>query len=54
MSVISGSILFDRARTDAPPGGMTGIANVPVVLQNVTTDERLAVLTGSTGAFSFK
>jgi len=45
MATISGRILFDRTRTAAPPTGMIGINNVPVVLQNTATGFRLAVMT---------
>lgn len=53
MTTISGYILFDRDRTAEPPGEMTGIANVPVILQNIATTERLAVYTAGDGSYSF-
>jgi len=53
MAVLSGSVLFDRTRTAAPPGSMVGIANVPVVLQNRANGDMLSVLTDSSGNFSF-
>ena len=53
MATISGSILFDGTRTAAPPTGMTGIANVPVVLQNIATGIRLTVITDASGNYSF-
>jgi len=53
MPILSGSVLFDRTRTAAPPGSMVGIANVPVVLQNRANGNMLSVLTDSSGNFSF-
>ena len=53
MAIVSGSVLFDRTRTASPPSGMTGIANVPVVLQNTATGVRLAVITDTNGNYSF-
>ena len=53
MATVSGRILFDRARTANPPTGMTGIANVPVVLQDTATGIQLAVITDINGNYSF-
>ena len=53
MATISGRILYDGARTAAPPTGMTGIANVPVVLQSVTTNYMVIGITDATGNYSF-
>lgn len=53
MATVSGRILYDGARTAAPPTGMTGIANVPVVLQNTATNERITALTNTTGTYTF-
>ena len=53
MATISGSLLFDSQRTAAPPTNMAGIANVPIVLQNIATDDKLAVLTDIDGNYSF-
>ncbi len=53
MATISGRVIFDRARTANALPGMEGIANVPVVLQNIETNERLAVLTDSNGNYVF-
>ena len=53
MATVSGRILYDGARTAAPPTGMTGIANVPVVLQNTATNERITALTDTTGTYTF-
>ena len=52
-ATISGRVLFDKERTANPPGTMTGIANVPVVLQNTMNIEILAVLTDANGNFAF-
>ena len=53
MPILSGSVLFDRTRTAAPPGSMVGIANVPVVLQNRANGDMLSVLTDTNGNFTF-
>ena len=53
MATISGRLLFDRARTAAPPTGMTGIANVSIVLQDTATLDMLAVITDANGNYSF-
>jgi hypothetical protein len=53
MAIISGRVLFDRNRTSTSFSNMTGIANVPVVLQNIDTNQRLTVLTDSDGNYSF-
>ncbi|MCL2203853.1 MAG: hypothetical protein FWB88_07940 [Defluviitaleaceae bacterium] len=53
MASVSGRVLYDATRTAAPPGTMTGIAQVPVVLQNVATGVQLGVLTDADGNFSF-
>lgn len=53
MATISGRILFDRDRSVTISGGDAGIAGIPVVLQNIDTNERLTVLTDSDGYYSF-
>ena len=53
MSTISGRVLFDRDRTAVISQTFAGIANVSVVLQNIQTEERLAVLTDANGSYSF-
>jgi len=53
MATVSGRILFDRARTASPALATAGLANVPVVLQNTATNERLAVFTDINGNYSF-
>lgn len=53
MAVVSGRVLFDRNRTASVTSNMEGIANVPIVLQNVVTNERLAVNTDVNGGYSF-
>jgi len=54
MATVSGTLLFDKARTAAPPTGMSGIANVAIVLQNTLTTNMLAVMTDSSGNFQFQ
>lgn len=51
MSTVTGSLVFDvtRMNTATDPG----IANVPVVLQNISTGMTLAVLTDSAGNYTF-
>ena len=53
MANISGRVLFDAARTAAPPGGMQGIGGVAVALQNIATTDCLAVKTAADGTFAF-
>lgn len=53
MATVSGNVIFDRDRSASFTTGDTGIANIPVVLQNITTNERLIVLTNATGSYSF-
>jgi uncharacterized repeat protein (TIGR01451 family) len=53
MATISGRVVFDRDRSATINGGDTGLANVPVVLQNTATNVRLVVLTDANGNYSF-
>lgn len=53
MPTISGRVVFDRDRSATINTGDTGLANVPVVLQNTATNTRLVVLTDSNGNYSF-
>ena len=53
MANVSGRLLFDRNRTATATAAMAGIPNVPIVLQNTATGVMLAVLTDSTGVFTF-
>ena len=54
LPTVSGRKFFDLHRTaDATGSGMTGIANVPIVLQNMATGKALAVLTDVNGNFTF-
>ncbi|MDR1664875.1 MAG: cell surface protein, partial [Clostridiales bacterium] len=53
MADISGRLLYDGARTANPASVTTGIANVPVILQNTATNETLAVLTDASGNYAF-
>ncbi len=53
MATVSGQIIFDRNRSATIDAGDSGIANVPVVLQNTTTGVRLVVLTDAAGNYAF-
>ena len=53
MATISGRVIFDRNRSASISSGDSGIANIPVVLQNIATNARLTVLTDSNGNYSF-
>lgn len=37
MATVSGQVIFDRDRSSSISTGDSGIANVPVVLQNIST-----------------
>jgi len=50
---ITGHIYFDRDRTANVQGGLNGIANVTVVLQDVNTLRRIGVYTDNAGQFAF-
>ncbi len=53
MATISGSVIFNRNRSAAVSSGDPGIANIPVVLQNINTSARLTVLTDNAGNYRF-
>ena len=53
MATISGRVIFDRDRSATFSGGDSGLANIPVVLQNIETAARLTVLTDAGGGYSF-
>ena len=54
MANVSGQLFFDVLRTATVSGaGMTGIPNVPIVLQNLDDGDLLAVLTSASGNYSF-
>lgn len=53
MATISGSVVFDRDRSATINAGDTGIAGIPIVLQNTSNDDRLTVLTDAAGNYSF-
>lgn len=53
MAIVSGRIIFDRDRSNSISAGDSGIANIPVVLQNAATNEKLTVLTDVNGNYSF-
>ena len=52
MAVISGRVLFDRART-ASVSGLVGIGNVTVTLRNMATYEEITAQTDANGNYSF-
>ena len=52
MATVSGSLLYDNARTNSATG-LPGIANTPIVLENIDTGLRLAVLTVTKGSYTF-
>lgn len=53
MANVSGRVIFDRDRSVTFSAGDTGMANIPVVLQNILTGLRLTVLTDVNGNYSF-
>ena len=53
MATVSGQLLYDALRTSVSSTGMQGIGNVPIILQDMNTGSLLAVLTNTTGNFSF-
>ncbi|HBG5892179.1 TPA: DUF11 domain-containing protein [Clostridioides difficile] len=53
MATVSGQIVFDRNRSATIDSGDSGIANIPVVLQDVATGVRLVVLTDASGNYVF-
>ena len=53
MAYITGRVVFDRDRSASITSGDSGIANVSIVLQNITTSLRLTVLTDSNGNYTF-
>lgn len=53
MAIVSGRVVFDRDRSNSINTGDSGIANIPVVLQNIATNEKLTVLTDANGNYSF-
>jgi len=53
MATISGRVVFDRDRSATINAGDSGIANVPVVLQNTASGLKLVVLTDANGNYSF-
>ena len=53
MATISGRVVFDRNRSATISSGDSGLANIPVVLQNVNTTQRLTVLTDAGGNYTF-
>ena len=53
MATISGRVIFDRDRSASITTGDSGIAGIPVVLQNTQTNVRLTVLTDVNGNYTF-
>lgn len=52
MATISGRVIFDRDRSATISAGDSGLANIPVVLQNIDTAARLTVLTDENGNYT--
>ena len=53
MAIITGRVVFDRDRSATISSGDSGLANIPVVLQNMDTAARLTVLTDADGKYTF-
>ena len=53
MANISGQLIFDINRNAIIDSDDYGIGNVPIVLQNISTNERLGVYTNSNGNYTF-
>ncbi len=53
MATINGRLMYDWYRSTIASASLEGIANVPIVLQNLSTKETLAVYTDSGGNYSF-
>ena len=53
MAIITGRVVFDRDRSATISSGDSGLANIPVVLQNMDTAARLTVLTDADGNYTF-
>jgi uncharacterized repeat protein (TIGR01451 family) len=53
MATISGRLLFDRRRLLPNPADLSGIANVPIVLQNINTGEIMVTTTAANGGYTF-
>lgn len=53
MATVSGQLVSDKNRSATIDAGDSGISNIPVVLQNIQTDNRLVVLTDTTGNYAF-
>lgn len=53
MATISGRVVFDRDRSATINTGDTGISGVSVVLQDISNNRRLVVLTDAEGNYSF-
>jgi uncharacterized repeat protein (TIGR01451 family) len=53
MATISGRLLFDRARLFLDATNLAGIANVPIVLQNINTNETQVSITAANGSYTF-
>jgi len=53
MPTVSGSIYYDPARNANSAVGVTGLADIPVVLQDTATLVRQIVLTAANGIYSF-
>lgn len=54
MAAISGRVVFDRDRSATINAGDTGISGVSVVLQEISDNDDLAVLTDANGNYTFQ
>ncbi|MDR1700139.1 MAG: DUF11 domain-containing protein, partial [Lachnoclostridium sp.] len=53
MASVSGTLKFDKDRTAVSSENLSGIANVPIVLQNTETNQMIAVTTDANGKYAF-
>ncbi|MEG0297792.1 MAG: isopeptide-forming domain-containing fimbrial protein [Clostridium sp.] len=53
MATISGRVVFDKDRSATITGVDTGLAGIPVVLQNINSNLRVTCSTDSSGNYSF-
>ena len=53
MATVSGRVVFDRNRSATIDAGDSGIENIPVILQDTTTNVGLVVLTNANGEYEF-
>lgn len=53
MATLSGSLWFDRDRSATYTPGDAALPHIPMVLQNIDTGKRLAIVTDTDGSFQF-